>query len=285
MMGHSDHAMDYVWVHSSGWMMIYESLGGTFPVNPPYWGPHYQIWAATDYAGSEIDRRDLHLADWDGDGLCDIIYVNPSDNSLRIWLNQYKANGNFDKWVEADTSGYDINCPEKRGVGIYDLAVRFADIDGNGRADLLCIQPKGLASGYLNNANGLVYLSQIKKSGDKDRANLRWADVNGDGRADLLWVDKFDGDGYIYYNRGETPADGSAFTWDGEGRVYMGYAQGSCMHYPDLDGDGRADMHIVDSLENTAQTWFNLCPNECSSSNGDDPNTLTVTRMVWLGLT
>ena len=57
------------------------------------------------------------------------------------------------------------------------------------------------------------------------------------------------------------------------------------MHYPDLDGDGRADMHVVDSLENTAQTWFNLCPNEGSFSNGDDPDTLTVNPVVWLGLT
>ncbi|PKK43057.1 hypothetical protein CI102_13335 [Trichoderma harzianum] len=285
MMGHSPHAMDYVWVHSTGWMMLYESLGGTFPVNPPYWGPHYQIWAATDYTGAEIDRRDLHLADWDGDGLCDIIYVNPDDNSLRVWLNLYKVNGNFDKWTEADVSAYDFDCPEKRGVGIYDLAVRFADLDGNGRTDILCIKPNGFTSGCLNNADGPEYVLQIKKSEDKDRANFHWADVNGDGRADLLWVDKFNGDGYVYYNQGETPVDGSLFTWEGEGAVYMGNAQGSCMHYPDLDGDGRADMHVVDSLENTAQTWFNLCPNEGSSSNGDDPDTFETVPVTWLGLT
>lgn len=271
--------MDYVWVHSTGYMILYESFGGHFPSSPPYWGPNYQIWAASDQYGSEIDRRDLHLADWDGDGLCDIIYVNPNSGEMDVWLNQHKNGGDITKWVHlsnAGPTGSNTPCPEKRGVGIYDLAVRFADIDGNGRADYLCIEKNGRTWGYLNNNDGsLTYISQFKKSEDKDRANLRWVDVNGDGRDDMLWVDKFIGDASVWYNRGAIPTSGSAYKWDLAGPVYEGPGQGSCLHWPDLDGNGRADMHFVDSLANTAQTWFNICPGEGSSDNGDDPDTLT----------
>jgi len=212
-----------------------------------------------------------------------IIYVKPDTGEMDVWLNQYKKGGDITKWTRltnAGPTGSVTPCPEKRGVGIYDLAVRFADIDGNGRADYLCIEKNGRTWGYLNNDDGsLTYISQFKKSEDKDRANLRWVDVNGDGRDDMLWVDKFIGDATVFYNMGPIPASGSAYTWNNEGPAYEGAGQGSCLHWPDLDGDGRADMSLVDSVANTAQTWFNLCPGEGTSDNGDDPDTLTSTPL------
>jgi hypothetical protein len=283
MMDRSKPAMDYVWAHSTGYMRIYESRGGTFPSSPPYWGENYVFWAATDHVGHEVDRRDLHLADWDGDGLCDIIYVNPDTGYMGgLWLNKFKTTGDLrssSNWVRASNPGprgNDAPCREHRGVGIYDLAVRFADIDGNGRSDYLCIEKDGRTWGYLNNNDGsLTYISQFKKTENKDRANIRFVDVNGDGRDDFVWVDKFNGDASVWYNRGPTPASGSAYTWEGKGAVYQGALQGSCEHFPDLDGNGRADLHVVDSIDNTAVTWFNVCPGESVSTIGDDSDTLT----------
>lgn len=278
MLGHSNGAMDYVWMHSTGYMILYESFGGIFPASPPYWGPNYQIWSATEQLGHEVDRRDLHLADWDGDGLCDVIYVNPDTNRMEVWLNQYKKSGNIQTWTHLTGAGpgdADVQCPEHRGVGIFDLAVRFADIDGNGRADYLCIEKDGRTWGYLNNDGGTTYISQFKYSEQKDRANLRWVDVNGDGRDDMIWVDKFVGDASVWYNMGPIPASGSAFTWNAAGPAYQGALQGSCLNWPDLNGDGRADMSAVDSLANTAQTWFNVCPGGGITTNGDDSDTLT----------
>lgn len=49
-------------------MHIYEALDA-FRDSPPYWGSDYVMF---DLTGSRsMDRRDLHLADWDGDGACD----------------------------------------------------------------------------------------------------------------------------------------------------------------------------------------------------------------------
>lgn len=87
-----------------------------------------------------------------------------------------------------------LSCSESRGLGISDLAVRFADIDGNGWADYLCIAPDSSISGYIHNDDGTFdYHPQIKLSIGKDRANLRFADVNGDGLDDMLWIEKFSG--------------------------------------------------------------------------------------------
>ena len=69
------------------------------------------------------------------------------------------------------------------------VAVRFADLTGNGRADYLCIAPDGHVKGSVQNNDGsFTNVGQIKVSADKDRANLRFADVNGDGKDDLVWV-------------------------------------------------------------------------------------------------
>lgn len=46
---------------------------------------------------------------------------------------------------------------------------------------------------------------------------------------------------------------------------------GHCLQFPDLDGNKRADMLFAEAVENSAQTWFNTCPN----GSGDDPDTLT----------
>lgn len=86
----------------------------------------------------------------------------------------------------------------------------------------------------------------------------------------------------------------SSFTWVNKGPLYNAPAQGRflalefpfgrhcqslsltrrpghCLHFPDLDGNRRADMHFVDAVENSAETWFNTCPN----GSGDDADTLT----------
>lgn len=288
MMTRSKKAVDYIWTHSTGYMHIYESLGGTFPSQAPYWGPNYIFWRATDYLGKEVDRRDLHLADWDGDGLCDIIYVNPDSGYIDgLWINKFKTTGDLRKtenWQRVNNAGprgSNSPCPERRGTGIFDLAVRFADIDGNGRADYLCIEKDGRTWGYLNNNDGgLTHISQFKKTEGKDRANIRFVDVNGDGKDDFLWIDKFNGDASVWYNKGAIPASGSAYTWEGKGAVYQGAAQGHCEYFPDLDGNGRADLHVADSLANTATTWFNKCPGEDGSTNGDDPDTMTTPRVT-----
>lgn len=91
----------------------------------------------------------------------------------------------------------------------------------------------------------------------------------------MLWVEKFTGDGYVWYNRGRgDPSNlaGSAFSWQRVDKpVYDGNHAGTCMYYPDMDGNGRADMHsIIGTFNNQAETWYNP---SCGLTDhvGDDP--------------
>ncbi|KAJ3548060.1 hypothetical protein NM208_g1190 [Fusarium decemcellulare] len=240
------------------WMEMWANRGkGTITESDPdgYWNYKGTIWTPPQ----EMDRRDLHLADWDGDGACDIIYANPKGGAVQVWINNYPKTGKWD-WTHQDNPAPALSCSQTRGLGLYDLAVRFADITGNGRADYLCIEPGSGTTGFIHNDDGSwTNAGQVKVSIDKDRANLRWADVNGDGRDDLLWVEKFSGDAYVYYNHGPSNPDttlGSSFAWAKQDSVaYAGNAQGSCEFWADIDGNGRADEHfILGSFNNKART-------------------------------
>ncbi|KAJ5214936.1 hypothetical protein N7468_010615 [Penicillium chermesinum] len=275
MVGHSNGMMDYVWTLSTGQMTLYPNRGMKSVVNggPSFWDAAVIIWDPSTW-GAELDRRDLHLVDWDGDGACDIVWVDPNNqNKPQLWKNQYKATGKW-TWEYDSNPAPDLYCPEKRGVGIFDLPVKFADISGNGKGDYLCIEKDGRTWGFIHNSDDTwEYIDQFKYSEQKDRANLHWADVNGDGRADLIYTDKFNGDGWVWWNNGRKDVSGSRYEWVPAGPRYMGNRAGNCMHYPDLQGDKRADMHaLTGTWTNQAETWFNECSQDAQ---GDDPGGIT----------
>ncbi|KAK4155613.1 hypothetical protein C8A00DRAFT_31562 [Chaetomidium leptoderma] len=199
MVGSEDGRMDYVWTWSTGKMYRDLSNAGKTYIaqGESYWSksPGY-IWTPP----SDMDRRDLHLTDWDGDGDCDIVWVNPDNGNLRIWINGYPTKRSWDGAFR-EISASAVTCDQKRGIGIHDLATN------------------GLTTGYVQRDDGTMeHIPQIKfAEAEKDRANYRWADVNGDGRDDLVWIKKLTGNGYVWYNEGrstDTAGDlGSSFHW------------------------------------------------------------------------
>ncbi|KAF7550314.1 hypothetical protein G7Z17_g5812 [Cylindrodendrum hubeiense] len=262
MVGHEDGRVDYVWTQSTGAMQIYINRGkGTISDSDAdgYWDYSTgTIWTPP----SNMDRRDLHLQDWDGDGSCDIIYVNPDTNAVEVFINKYPETGKWE-WTHISNPAPGLTCKYKRGLGIFDLSVRFADITGNSRADYLCIAPDGTVNGYLQQDDGSFdNAGQIKVSVEKDRANLRWADVDGDGLDDMLWIEKFSGDTWVWYNGGRgdpSTGGGSSFYWRvQDDKAYHGLVAGTCIYYTDLDGNGHADEHyVLETFTNKAKTSLN----------------------------
>ncbi|ETS78505.1 hypothetical protein PFICI_10567 [Pestalotiopsis fici W106-1] len=267
MKGYSDGRMDYVWTLSTGNMRLYPNNGLKQIIgDESFWGPvENDIWDPVTLIGKNLDRRDLHLVDWDGDGACDIVWVDPDNNNhVSLWINKYPTTSTWTWDYHADPAPA-LTCAQSRGLGIHDLPVRFGDISGNGRGDYLCIEKDGRVSGFVHNSDdSWENVGQIKFADGMDRANLRWSDVNGDGADDMVWIDKFTGDGTVFYNRGRgDPAElsGSSFHWEKiTDPVYQGGYAGTCQYLPDLDGDGRADLHsIIGTWTNQAYTWFNRC--------------------------
>ncbi|UPK92827.1 hypothetical protein LCI18_003762 [Fusarium solani-melongenae] len=167
-------------------------------------------------------------------------WVDPNNNNrVSVWLNNYKKTGAF-TWTYLAGQALVLNCPEKRGVGIHDLARWFWE-----------------------------RITQFKKAESIDRANILFGNVNGFGGDDMIWIDKFTGDATAYINDGKMDTDGSNWWFLKSGKQSAGSWAGTCQYFLDLDGDGRADLHsIMNSFTNRGETFFNRC--SMKDATGDD---------------
>ncbi|KAL2827476.1 hypothetical protein BJY01DRAFT_229073 [Aspergillus pseudoustus] len=105
---------------------------------PNFWGPNYRIFGPESEIG-----RDLHLADWDGDGICVIIWMDPSNqNRVQLWRNRCKQDGKFN-WEHDPNPAAQLYCPESCGLGFFNRPIYFANISGNRKADYLCVEKDG----------------------------------------------------------------------------------------------------------------------------------------------
>jgi hypothetical protein len=76
-----------------------------------------------------------------------LMEILDNNNHVSVWINQYKKTGAWGWTYQANPAPV-LNCPEKRGHNLHDLAVRFADVTANGLSDYLCLQPDGRIWGY-----------------------------------------------------------------------------------------------------------------------------------------
>jgi hypothetical protein len=245
---------DYVFIDHNSNVTIFRNANK--PPNTDYSGWHDK-GVVLELGG--INRKAIHLGDWNGDGFCDVIIADKATGALDVYYTYWdQASDQFS--FEPKKRVVENGCKEGWGVGMYDLGIRFADIDGDKRVDYMCLEPNGRVTGWLNKPEGLESKDQIKFSVEKDRANHRWADVDGDGRDDFMWVDKFTGNVDVWYNMGERQLSGSSFGWDPKGQRYLGSSTGPNLHFPNLGGQGRADMLDVNPKTGHGWAWFNSCP-------------------------
>ncbi|SPO00343.1 related to acetylxylan esterase [Cephalotrichum gorgonifer] len=259
---------DYIWISPSGVVNVFPNQNTkedtTRDATRGIWGGSIRALETS------FDRRALHIGDWDGDGRDDVIAVDKWSGALTVWFSGWSGGTDF-KFRKESIAGSANTCRAGWGVGYFDNGHHFADITGEGRVDYLCMEPSGRVTGWLNDGSStLRSVGQVKFSEDLDRANFRFADVNGDGKADLIWTDKFIGDAEVWQNDRELAEDermsGSKFHWMPKGKLYLGSSRGPNLHFPNLGGQGRADMVQVDPTTAHGWAWYNMCP--ASSGNG-----------------
>lgn len=254
---------DYIFVDASGSLTLFE--------NQHDWG-HWKEWGVI-YNGTR-DRQAVHLADFDGDGKCDILFVDRASGAANVMKNEYK-DGDF-SFTDLGVVTGGATCTQGYGTDKHDLGVRWNDLDGDGRADFLCVQTDGTVTGYLNKGVGdMVNQGLVKRSEGRERKNIRIADINGDGRDDYLYANMADGSVTAWHNEGWSPGSDEAFEWQWRSVVATGgFSRGSCVEFGNLYGAGRADYISVKPSTNEAWTWFNICPDneEPQGSADGDPD-------------
>jgi len=197
---------------------------------------------AATYGSGAFFPMSVAVADVNGDGKPDIAVANECgpvfcDGSVGVLLGN--GDGTF-RSVVTYSSG-----------GSYGLSVAIADVNSDGRPDLLvangCVSfnfcgTKGAVAVLLGNGDGTFQTATEYLSGGSYPYSLKVADLNGDGKLDLVAANSDSGTVGVLLGRG-----------DGTFRAAMVYSSGdtrnviqiSSVAVADVNGDGRPDLLLT----------------------------------------
>ncbi|KAJ7185457.1 SGNH hydrolase-type esterase domain-containing protein [Mycena filopes] len=142
-------------------------------------------------------------------------------------------------------------------------SVRFADLNGDGRAEYLWLDINGATTAFLNSGGpttvGFLPQGVIATGVGAKREQVHFADLNGDGRAEYLWVhDDGSVDGWFNAGGPDNGPNAAKINWVAQGTVATGIGRdGAGVRFADLNGDGRSEYIYME--ENGAMTaWLNI---------------------------
>ncbi|MFD5143087.1 FG-GAP-like repeat-containing protein [Streptomyces sp. NPDC058401] len=205
-------------------------------------------------SGVTTDRERVRFADFDGDGRADYLYIAP-DGGVTAYINRGGDVSGPNGWNNIGKVAWGTTTAQQQ--------VRFADHDGDGRADYWTIADNGSVNVHLNRggdgagAGGWINLGQIATGTTTDRSRVRLADYDGDGRADY-WTVNPNGSLTTYLNRGGDQHGG----WHLAGQTASGLTTDHArVQLADVTADTHADYLLQEP--DTATTVY--------AFNGGDP--------------
>ncbi|KAL8688084.1 MAG: hypothetical protein Q9218_005918 [Villophora microphyllina] len=149
------------------------------------------------------------------------------------------------------------------GIGHNATGVQLVDLDGDGRADYVWVDPEsGAVTAYLNTKganNGITWIplngAKPIASGGGPGAGVILTDLDNDGKADYLFV--HDGGAVDAWYNGGPKSDGT-WNWIGPTQIASGVpnANPKTVLFADINGDGRAD-YLVKGPTGSLNMWLN----------------------------
>lgn len=110
---------DYVWIYQDGHSN--EIFANTH--NPPFWDPNYTF---TLNVGAP--RTLIHLADWTGNGRCDVLVQDKVTSAVTLWENQWNEGTRTLTFANRGVVA-SPGCGKSTGVSIFDRSMRIADME------------------------------------------------------------------------------------------------------------------------------------------------------------
>ncbi|MFF8035966.1 GDSL-type esterase/lipase family protein [Streptomyces sp. NPDC016626] len=188
-------------------------------------------------------------ADHDGDGRDDLMFLGDGTAS---WVRNLGPTPDGMAWQAA------MSTLSGLPTGVSRDAVRFADVNGDGRDDYLRVGENGAIHAYVNHPTRgwLEYLNWAPGVQGGSRNALRMADVNGDGKADYLQV-KSDGSVDAWFNNFtlSDPTASPRFTKHAN-FVHATPYPADKSTFRDISGDGKAD-YVVIYDGGAVRAWLN----------------------------
>ncbi|MFO0593450.1 MAG: VCBS repeat-containing protein [Polyangiaceae bacterium] len=174
------------------------------------------LGAPASYALPTPDYVGLHAADMNGDGARELVWAAPGNG------------GGCDFWTLANTGNGTFGAPKKLGVPCADGGLALADLNGDGRTDVVTGGAPAEKLAFLQKANG-TFGPGLDVGLHPTGASLSLVDLNGDGHVDALTTEE------VRFGAG----DGTFPTHQDL------FLTGRALATADLDVDGHTDLVAV----------------------------------------
>ena len=237
--------------------------------------------ASGRFLGHSTNTQRLYVADFNGDGMADLINAGDYSGDGMGYNNLYLSNGNgFD-----DAIILSVASGRYLGHSTNTQRLYIGDFNGDGMADMLNTgdypgNGMGYNNIYFSNGNGFdaattLSIANGRFLGHSDNSQrLQVADFNGDGITDLLNTSDQHGDGggynNLYLSNGngyDAPILVAATTVPVAGGRYLGHStRTQRLHVADFDGDGMSDLLNVGDHNGDGGGYNNLYLNKALSS-------------------
>jgi len=173
------------------------------------------------------------IADLNGDGIPDVIISDGSGPAVGVRVLLNDGHGDL---------AADVSYPSETGTGAGPVSVTVADINGDGKPDLVTANGSdGTVSVLINNGDG-SFAAPVTYAAGKDPVAVAVGDVNGDGLRDLVVADSAGNSVQILLNDGAGGFAAPVATLDGSAPVAVILA--------DVNGDGHPDIVVADQGDN-----------------------------------
>jgi hypothetical protein len=194
----------------------------------------------------------MSVADFDHDGLPDIVYAEPSgDTEAWTFINQ--GDGTF-KRSQLLIFGFPMG-------GVFVIGSATGDLNSDGCPDAAVLFSNGMAFAYNGDCSGLFKTISFATNGLGDTPIMgAIADVDGDGRADLVTAGIF-----ILFDTQYGRVAGnliSVLLNDGNGglqvpKVYRGDVSMYSFALSDINGDGKLDVVSANQDSDSVSVFLN----------------------------
>jgi hypothetical protein len=194
------------------------------------------------------------VGDFNGDGIPDVAVTSDNSNVVAILLNTTATN--------ASTPTFAAMAPFTTGVTVESVAI--ADINGDGKADVVVADDSSMAISVLLNTtptNGTTpsFAAEVRFPTGANPLSVALADLNGDGEPDAIVANLTAQPPTISVLLNSTPAGGQTAMFAPKVDFVTG-ANPICVATADLDGDGKPDIVVADQGAAAASVLLDLTP-------------------------
>ena len=192
--------------------------------------------AVTSYSiGANSSPHSIAVADVNGDGQPDLLTANSNNNSAGVLLGT--GTGTFGAVTNYST-----------GANSHPVSIAVADVNGDGRPDLLTANSNNNSAGVLLGMGTGTFgaVTSYSTGAGSQPVGMAVTDVNGDGQPDLLTANSSSSTAGVLLGTG-TGTFGAVTTYStGTGSQPYGIA------VADVNGDGRPDLLTANYAGSTA---------------------------------